>query len=113
MANDMVPAPFSPAPHGFYLAIYLTPHSKRNALGPLYTDASGKIYLRAFVTAVPEDGKANQALIKLVAKAMKLSKSSVMIVSGHAGRRKTLEIQGTQIDLKKIKNFIFPILKRF
>ena len=47
------------------------------------------------MTAVPEDGKANQILIKLVAKTMKLLKSSVMIVSGHAGRRKMLEIQGT------------------
>ena len=109
----MASAPFSPAPHGFHLAIYLTPHSKRNALGPLYTDPSGKTYLRAFVTAVPEDGKANQVLIKLVAKTMKLPKSSVMIVSGHAGRRKMLEIQGTQIDLVNIKNFIFPILKGF
>jgi hypothetical protein len=95
------------------MGFILTPHSKRNALGPLYTDPSGKTYVRAFVTTVPEDSKANQALIKLVAKAMKLSKSSVMIVSGHAGRRKMLEIQGTQIDLVKIKKFIFPILKRF
>lgn len=103
----MALTPLTPVPPGFHLAVYLTPHSKRNALGPFYTDAAGKVHLRVFVTAVPEDGKANQALIKLIAKTLKLPKSSLMIISGHTCRRKIVEIQDTQIDLEKIRNFAF------
>ena len=44
------------------------------------------------VTAVPENGKANIALIKLLAKTAKWPKSSVEIVAGHTDRNKVLEI---------------------
>ena len=46
------------------------------------------------VTEPPEDGKANAALIKLLAKAWKLPKSAVSLVAGHTDRRKTLAVAG-------------------
>lgn len=46
------------------------------------------------VTAPPEDGKANAALIRLLAKSWKLSKSDLTIVLGMTDRRKTVEIAG-------------------
>lgn len=40
------------------------------------------------VTAVPEDGKANQAVVKLLARAMGASPSALTLKKGHTGRDK-------------------------
>ena len=50
--------------------------------------------LKVSVTAVPEDGKANKAVIALLAKRLKLPKSALIIASGETSRRKTLLIDG-------------------
>jgi len=43
---------------------------------------------------VPEDGKANKALIKLIADTLDCAASSIEIVSGATARIKTLKIVG-------------------
>ena len=50
--------------------------------------------LKARVRAVPEDGKANQALEMLLARALGMPKSAVTVVAGHTARSKTLRIDG-------------------
>ncbi|MGV6805707.1 MAG: DUF167 domain-containing protein [Ruegeria sp.] len=40
------------------------------------------------VTIPPADGKANQAVIKVLAKAMRVAPSSLMLKQGHTGRDK-------------------------
>lgn len=57
-------------------------------------EASGEAVLKIAVTAVPEDGKANAALLKLLAKSWKLPKTGLRIVQGATDRRKTVEIDG-------------------
>lgn len=51
-------------------------------------------HYRAWVTAVPERGKANDALIELLAREFKVAKSSVRIVIGKTAREKLVEIIG-------------------
>ncbi len=46
------------------------------------------------VTAPPVDGKANKALIKLVADRLGIARSHVRIARGETGRDKLLEIKG-------------------
>lgn len=46
------------------------------------------------VQAPPVDGKANDALIKLLAKELGISKSRIHIKSGHTSRNKLIEIEG-------------------
>ena len=46
------------------------------------------------VTAVPEKGRANQSLVKLLAKAWGVSQSSLSIVAGAKERTKTLLLEG-------------------
>jgi len=70
----------------------LTPKASRNALSGVVEDAEGKQAVKAGVTAVPEKGKANAALIKMLAKEWKLPKSAFALVAGETDRRKTLEI---------------------
>jgi len=48
--------------------------------------------LRVYVTTVPEDGKANKAVLKLLSKHLKISKSALTIVRGATSRQKSISI---------------------
>lgn len=74
------------------LAVRLTPKAGRSRIEGLQPEADGGRVLKVSVTAVPEDGKANKALIDLLAKRWKLPKSSFEIVQGATDRRKTLAV---------------------
>lgn len=52
----------------------------------------GAYRYRIYVTTVPEDGKANKEVIKLLAKELGVSKSSLSIVRGQTSRQKIIEI---------------------
>ena len=47
---------------------------------------------KAYLTCVPEKGKANKVLIKLFSKYFKTAKSNIKIVIGEKNRNKVLEI---------------------
>ena len=51
------------------------------------------------MTAVPEGGKANAAVIKLLARAWGVPKSAVSVVAGTTDRRKVLHVAGPSGDL--------------
>ncbi len=46
------------------------------------------------MAAAPERGRANQALLRLLADTLGLPKTDVSLVSGHAGRDKVVELRG-------------------
>ena len=50
------------------------------------------------VTAAPEDGKANAAVVRLLADTLALPVRDVEIVSGHASRDKTVALEGIEHD---------------
>ena len=50
--------------------------------------------LRVRVSAVPDKGKANAAVVALIAKALGVPKSAVSVTSGETGRLKTLAVAG-------------------
>lgn len=54
----------------------------------------GSAVLRVRVTAVPDKGKANAAVITLLSKALGVPKSAVRLVSGETARLKTIAIDG-------------------
>lgn len=82
------------------LAVRLTPNGGRDAFDGVDVTADGLAHLKARVTAVPEKGKANKALIALVSKTLKVPKTSISVVSGDTARQKTLRIEGDPEDLK-------------
>jgi uncharacterized protein (TIGR00251 family) len=73
------------------LTIRLTPRADRDVLTAGATPGEP---LRARVTAPPVDGQANAALVKLVAKALRVPKSRVAIVRGHSARDKVVRVAG-------------------
>ena len=69
------------------LNIRVQPRANRNAI-----DVDGdKVTVR--VTEVPEGGKANDAVVALLAKRLGVAKSRIGIVRGHRSRDKTLHIE--------------------
>ncbi len=66
---------------------------KRNAIE---LDDDGRIRVR--VTAVPERGKANAAVVALIAKTLGLSKRSIAVVRGHTSRDKLIAVDGMDRD---------------
>ncbi|MEI7576082.1 MAG: DUF167 domain-containing protein [Armatimonadota bacterium] len=68
------------------IQVRLQPKSSQNRL-----EQDGETY-KAWVSAPPIDGAANEALIKLVAKHFGVAPSKVEIVRGHTSRDKVLEV---------------------
>lgn len=77
-------------------SVKLTPKSGRNAIEGWRMDGSGKHVLKARVAAAPENGKANDALIALLADALDIGTSKVRIVSGMSSRTKTIEVEAAE-----------------
>lgn len=79
----------------------LTPNGGRDAVDGVETDASGETRLKMRVSAVPEKGKANKAMIAALAKMLGAPKSSIELLSGDTARQKILRIDGDPEDLIK------------
>ena len=79
------------------LDIRVQPRASRNAV-EIDADRSDvkpsdmKITVR--VTAAPESGKANDAVVALLAKRLGVPKRSIQIVRGHRSREKRISIDG-------------------
>ncbi|MFS2316337.1 DUF167 domain-containing protein [Maricaulis sp. D1M11] len=78
---------------GILLHIRLTPNARKSELGQITNIDDTAHALSARVTARPEKGKANTALIALLAKQFKRPKSSILLEKGHASRLKTVRIR--------------------
>jgi len=91
--------PVSPAATGIRLAIRLTPRASREGVDGVVQGADGRRMLQIRLAAPPVDGAANAALIAFVAKALRLRKSEVAIISGEKARLKLLELSGEPTDL--------------
>lgn len=83
------------------MAVRLTPKASRDRIDGVAPEADGGRVLKVAVTAVPEDGKANAALVKLLAKQWKLPKTSITLTAGATDRRKTLLISGNAVALRQ------------
>ena len=76
------------------LSLRLTPKSSRDAVEGVESLSDGRSVLKARVRAVPEDGKANDALLRLLAKAIDVPLRDLSLTSGATGRTKVIRIEG-------------------
>src|SRR3546814_6141787 len=85
-------SPFREGKGGLLVDLRLQPGAIRAKVdGPARLD-DGAMVLKLRVTEPPEDGKANAALVRLLAKSWGLQKSPLSLVAGHTDRRKTLAV---------------------
>lgn len=97
----MAGLPWRAASGGLTLVVRLTPKGGRDAIDGVEILSDGRPVLKARVRAAPEDGKANAALVELIAKSLRLPRSAVTLASGQTSRIKTLAIAGDPESLAK------------
>ena len=74
----------------------LTPKAASEGIDGWDVDAQGRPVLKVRVRAAPIDGKANAALVALMAKALAIPRSRVRLVGGETARQKILDIDGIE-----------------
>ena len=92
-------SPIEPVAEGVRVALKVTPKAARAGIAGVEADAAGRAVLKVRVTEAPEGGKANAAVVKLLAKAWKLPKGALRVTAGAKDRRKTLLVAGDPDDL--------------
>ncbi|EJF83700.1 DUF167 domain-containing protein [Bartonella rattimassiliensis] len=88
--------------NGVVLFIYLIPKSSVDKIIGIECRDGEKRYLIIHLRAVPEDGKANKALIKFLAKQWKIPSSSITLKNGTTSRYKQLYFSTHLEELKQI-----------
>ncbi|MDB5536724.1 MAG: hypothetical protein JWQ65_1599 [Devosia sp.] len=86
--------PYRLSPTGLSLFVRVTPNAGRDAIEGTELRDDGSAVLRLRVKAVPDKGRANAAVIALLAKALGVPKSAITLTSGEAARVKTLSVAG-------------------
>ena len=82
--------------NGVTIELRVQPRARRTAL-----EATGDA-LKAAVTAPPEDGKANDAVIALLSEEWRLPKSAFAVIKGAAARNKTVSVKGEPAFLARL-----------
>ena len=84
---------------GLTLHLRVTPNAGVDSIEGVEIRDDGSAVLRVRVKAVPDKGKANAAVIALIATALGVPKSAISLISGDTARLKTLHISGDAADL--------------
>jgi len=97
-------APYlTPAPGGVTLRLRVAPGASRDRISGVHGDA-----LKIAVAAPPENGKANRAVVALLAEALGCRRADVTVVSGLASRDKVARIAGA--DAAAVRDRILILL---
>ena len=72
--------------------VYLQPKASKNEIVGPYRDG-----IKVRVTAAPVEGRANEVLLRFLAKELRVTLSSVEIIRGHRSREKLIRI-GASLD---------------
>lgn len=76
------------------VAIRLSPRARADRLLAVAATTAGGRAVKASVSAPPQDGRANEALLQLIARAWRLPRRDLSIVGGAASRNKIVGIAG-------------------
>ena len=97
--TDLLPPDISPAvmdarEGGVMLRVWAKPCAKRDAMVGSKPDEKGQQWLVVSVKAVPEDGKANAALIVFLADFFEVKRSTIRLMQGDTNSKKLFFIEG-------------------
>jgi uncharacterized protein (TIGR00251 family) len=86
--------PFAAVRDGIRLAVRLTPKAAAERILGVIADGRGGWALKVAVTAAPVDGKANRALIRLLAAHFGLKPGNLSVIAGASDRSKAIGVKG-------------------
>jgi hypothetical protein len=86
--------PLNVAGDGLRVAIRLSPRARSDRLIAVAEAAEGGHVLKATITAPAEAGRANEALLQLLAKSWKVPRRDLSIIAGSTRRNKIVRIAG-------------------
>ena len=111
--SETAPLPFAAAADGVRLAVRLTPKASAARILGTIEDGTGGLALKVAVTAPPEAGKANDALLALLAKTLGVKRSALSLMLGATDRRKLVHIAGAPAALVSLlEERLGPWLRR-
>lgn len=84
---------------GVSIALRVTPRGGQDAIDGIETLANGRSVVKVRVRAVAEGGEANRAVTELLAKALRVPKSRVRVLSGATSRLKQVAVDGEPMRL--------------
>ena len=99
-------------PQSIVFKVFVQPKSSKNMITGTYGDA-----IKIKLTAPPVDGAANKMCIKFLAKCLKIPKTSLEIISGHASRTKYVlykqkhNNKDSREDIERFKKVFEQLLK--
>jgi len=79
---------------GISIALRVTPRGGRDDIDGIETLADGRSVVKVRVRAIADGGEANRAVMELLAKALRVPKASVKILSGTTSRLKQVAVGG-------------------
>jgi uncharacterized protein (TIGR00251 family) len=85
--------PLTLARDGLRVTIRLSPRGKANRLLAIVAAEGGRV-IKASVTAPAEAGRANEALLRLLARAWRLPRRDLSIIAGATSRSKAVHVAG-------------------
>jgi uncharacterized protein (TIGR00251 family) len=94
---------------GLRVAIRLSPGARKDRLVAVVASAAGGHVLKATVTAPAEAGRANEALLHLLARAWHVSRRDLSIIAGSTSRNKVVRVVG---DPQRLVERVAPEIAR-
>ena len=79
---------------GISIALRVTPRGGRDEIDGIETLADGRTVVKVRVRAIADGGAANKAVMELLAKALRVPKAGVKILSGATSRLKQVAVDG-------------------
>lgn len=102
----MPASPFHLAADGVRIAVRLTPKAGATRVEGLREAPGGGVELAVRVAAPPEDGKANDALLRLLAKSWRRPPSDFDLVLGATNRHKVVRLRGGPAELAALEQWL-------
>jgi uncharacterized protein (TIGR00251 family) len=92
--KDSAGKPWAMSADGLVVTVRLTPKGGRDSIDGIAQLSDGSAVLKARVAAAPTEGEANEALIRLLAKKLRVAPRDVTLAAGATSRIKRLLIKG-------------------
>src|SRR4051794_18806729 len=86
--------PLMAASGGVVVAVRLTPRGRGDRIDGIVRLADGTKMVKASVGAPPEEGRANEALLRLLAAQWRIARRDLTIVAGAKSRNKSVHVAG-------------------